>query len=497
MKKAGFPLNELNTLQSERNPAMNASRRGGAWRQGGSDSIHARQMRHSLRWLLRQSSVQSLPRHGNTSWQPAELISLALFWVWSAAPQLTEAFVEAREHAHGLFGRAAVTTYQGLVGALQTWTATLVPLLQQRIQALAEQFGGVHFRVGRWCAIAIDGSRCSAPRTRSNERAFCAPNYGHGQTAKYRRKKTRGMRRRKNERSPAQPQGPQLWTTMMWHIGLGLPWCWKLGPSNSSEREHVRELLAAGQFPRNTLFIGDAGFVGYDLWNSIRADHRHFLVRVGKNVSLLRKLDLQISRRHADRVWCWPLTMQRRERPLELRLVNVPLGRGNIWLLTSVLDERQLTTKDMRRLYQLRWGVEVQFRGLKQTFARCRLRSRAGQRAVNELEWSLLGLTLVQLFALQQQLAADADPRRLSLAGALRAIRRSLRRLDHRSSPMIPWPLLLRSAVLDNYQRRRPKRARYRPISDRVPRCGQPRVRTANAHHRRLLKLPKLQLRAA
>jgi hypothetical protein len=477
---------------------MNARKRAGAWRPAGSDSVNARQMRNGLQWLLRQSSVQSLALHGNTGWRPAELISLALLWVWSAAPQLTEAFAEAREQAQALFGRAALTTYQGLVGALQTWTSTLIPLLQERIHDLAERLGGAHFRVGRWCAIAIDGSRCSAPRTISNELAFCAPNYGRGKTAQYRRKKTRGMRRRNNERSPARPQGPQLWTTLMWHIGLGLPWCWKLGPSNSSEREHVRELLASEHFLENTLFVADAGFVGFDLWRSIRAAGHHFLVRVGKNVSLLRKLDLEISHRSADRVWCWPQTSRGRELPLELRLVNVQLGRRTAWLLTSVLEERQLTTKQMRRLYQLRWGVEVQFRGLKQTFQRCRLRSHTSERTRNELEWSLLGLTIVQLFALQQQLAAqEANPRRLSLAGALRAMRRSLRRLAREPSPAVPWHTLLRRALLDDYQRRRPKHARYQPLSACTPRCGQPRIRTATAQIRRLLQLQKARPRAA
>ena len=49
----------------------------------------------------------------------------------------------------------------------------------------------------------------------------------------------------------------------MWHMGLRLPWTWRLGPSNSSERDHVREMLKQEAFPENTLFCGDAGFIGY------------------------------------------------------------------------------------------------------------------------------------------------------------------------------------------------------------------------------------------
>jgi len=45
----------------------------------------------------------------------------------------------------------------------------------------------------------------------------------------------------------------------MWHMGLRLPWTWRLGPSNSSERGHVMEMLEKEEFPENTLFCGDAG----------------------------------------------------------------------------------------------------------------------------------------------------------------------------------------------------------------------------------------------
>ena len=37
---------------------------------------------------------------------------------------------------------------------------------------------------GDWVAIAFDGSRDAAPRTKSNERAYCAADYGNGKTAR-------------------------------------------------------------------------------------------------------------------------------------------------------------------------------------------------------------------------------------------------------------------------------------------------------------------------
>src|SRR5262249_59135216 len=140
---------------------------------------------------------------------------------------------------------------------------------------------------GGWVPIAFDGSRSTAPRTKSNEQAFCAAHYGKGKTARYRKKKTKGMRRKKNQRNPAQPQEPQTWITLLWHMGLRLPWSWRLGPSDSSERAHVMDMLRTEAFPPHTLFCGDAGFCGYPLWACVLAQHRHFLVRVGSNVGLL------------------------------------------------------------------------------------------------------------------------------------------------------------------------------------------------------------------
>ncbi|HEV3383669.1 MAG TPA: hypothetical protein VG097_02575 [Gemmata sp.] len=95
---------------------------------------------------------------------------------------------------------------------------------------------------------------------------MCAANYGKGMTAKYRKKKSKGLRRRRNEKDKAHAQEPQAWIAMMWHMGLRPPWHWRLDPANSSERAHVMEMVPTSQYPQRTLFCGDAGFVGYPLW---------------------------------------------------------------------------------------------------------------------------------------------------------------------------------------------------------------------------------------
>jgi hypothetical protein len=302
-------------------------------------------LKELLRWLLPSDSIfAGLKLHGNTRWLPIPLVYLVLCWAWAETRQVTDAFEAAVEQSR-LLGMTSLSTYQGFMNALAKWTDPLFrrlwPVLHQRM----EQIGGSFWCVGDWVPIAFDGSRSTVPRTVSAEQAFCASHYGRGKTAKYRKKKSKGMRRRKNKKNKPQPPTPQVWITLLWHMGIRLPWSWRLGPSNSSEREHVMDMLAEGGFQKNTLFCGDAGFVGYPLWSAIRAQGQHFLVRVGANVTLLTKMNCDSQK--GGRVLCWPGTArQYRQPPLELRLVQVQVGKTSMWMLTSVLDARRSTLDD-------------------------------------------------------------------------------------------------------------------------------------------------------
>jgi hypothetical protein len=372
--------------------------------------------------------------------------------------------------------------------------AILWPLLQKRM----EEIGGKFWRVRGGVPIAFDGSRAVAPRTKVNERAFCAPNYGKGRTAKYRKKKSKGMRRKNNEKNKSQPQEPQVWITMLWHMGLRLPWTWRLGPSNSSERAHVMEMIRPGNFPKNTLFCGDAGFVGFPLWSHIVQSRGHFLVRVGANVSLLREsADYEPTKNGL--VLCWPRAMQQaNQRPLRLRLVQVRIGRTTVYLLTSVLDSRQLAVQQMITFYKMRWGIEVEFRGLKQTMDRVKLRCRNDRRLLVELDWSIMAMAIAELFALREQLAKKphacnqsrktADPSRRSLANTIRALRCCFRALDAVPQAGADLPTLLREAVTDGYQRKKSKCARYRPPNPDKKPLGAPQVRKITTPEKKQLR---------
>ena len=176
-------------------------------------------------WFLPDDApFAHLSFHANTHWLPQGLVWLTLCWSWSELRNLTDRFIEALEYCQKMFVSAAIDTYQGLMNALVTWTPRFLPILQGVLQQRMEQVGGKFWRPDGWVPIAFDGSRSTAPRTVSNEVHFCAPNPGKSSTAKHRRKK-----RAQPKPSPpvapkkAQPQEPQVWITMLWHMGLRLP----------------------------------------------------------------------------------------------------------------------------------------------------------------------------------------------------------------------------------------------------------------------------------
>ncbi len=438
-------------------------------------------LQRALTWIVRGEIFDHLPKHGNTSWQPTQLIVLAILWVWSDQSQLTKAYEEGRRAALKFYEALTLASYQGFIRALTSWTEQLRPLLWLRLQQLMEQVAGVYWRRGEFLVLAVDGSRVSVPRTKSNEQAFAAKNYGQGAKARSRRKWKNKKRRSKKLGSPVKPQ---IWLTMIWHVGLKMPWCWRTGPSTSSERGHFLELLKSCVFPQKTLFCADAGFVGYELWKAIVDAGHDFLIRVGGNIVLLRKLGRV--RVEQGIVFFWPdSASQRKQPPLMLRLLEFQGARGPVYLLTTVLDLRRLSLKKARELYKQRWGIELQFRTLKQTFGRTKLRSRTSDRAVVELEWSLFGLWIIQLFAVKEQIEIENPPNHSSAALAI-AVFRELLRDQHRiiASPKV-LRLKLRAAVQDDYERTSSKRSRYKSTLKDQPTTTSPKIRVATKRQRR------------
>lgn len=338
-------------------------------------------------------------------------------------------------------------TYQGLAKALKHFGLKLVvhaaAQLRRQTMLLAEQS-----RLFGWLVMAADGSRFDLPRTADNQRAFG----------------TAGR--------PGSP--PQLWGTVLWCLGVALPWDWRIDPADASERDHLRQMLA--DTPADTLFVADAGFTGYELLRAITTSHRHLLLRVGRNVKLLRGLGYQAVVDHQT-VYLWPVHAQRdRHPPLVLRLIKIRGKQGRcMYLLTSVLDRAALSDQQAAVIYRLRWGVELCYRALKQTLQSRKLRSHAPPSALFEMHGLLLGLTLLGLLTVSVIMAKGGDPLRWSLAAALRLVRQAIRRPD---GPMT-WPAQLAAAIQDSYPRRRKVRVLWPRKKHADPPPGRPQIRRA------------------
>ena len=460
-------------------------------------------LRRALDWIVSDDIFAEVSLHGNVKWKPVALVCLAIFWVWSPQPGLVEAAKDAIATIAKLFGSdaVAVASYQALTAALVRYTPQLLPALWARLQSLMQQSGQAGWRVGKWLPLAVDGSRVGVPRTLRNEERFNKPRKPRGKKKSRTKKRGRhaqSKRQKQSTKSHYDPQavGPQMWLTLVWHIGLRLPWCWMLGPSYSSERAHLETLLHEQRFPEFTLFCADAGFVGYEFWRSI-LDHGHsFLIRVGGNVRLLKCLGLV--RQSGDIVYCWPDTaMKKKQPPLVLRLFRFHDGRSEVYLVSNVLDDKELTTEQASFIYRRRWGIELQFRSLKQTYGRAKLRARTPEIAEIELHWSLLGLTMLQLLATKEQTQAGEPAAKTSIAAVLRIIRSMMAELSETRRPSASLENRLRNATTDSYQRRSKKQSRNYPRRKEEPCTGAPIILTATKAHREKMRLFLAGQRAA
>ena len=438
-------------------------------------------LKKAIDWCLNDSSFDDVKVHGNTKWTAKFLIILAVLTAWGTEPRMTDSFAEASRLSINLYGVIAINTYQGMMRAFVAYTGQLLPIVWLRLQTQIEKASPESFRIGRWLALAVDGSRFTTPRTKSNERAFAAKSYGKGKQAKSREK---WKNKKKRSKKLSAPVKPQIWLTLVWHMGTKLPWCWKSGASNSSERSHLVEMMRSIVFPENTLFCGDAGFTGYEFWSAIIESGNHFLVRVGGNVKLLKNLGH--CRNHEGLVYLWPNAAARRKQPpILLRLIEVKNEHGTMYLVTSVLNRRELSDSMFKRLYPLRWGIEIQFRSFKQTFGLGKLRSRKSDHAIVELDWSIVALTMVELLAVKEQSKFEIPPEHSSVSEALRAVRHAMRHWYERTDGAASLNGRLAGATKDEYERSTRKAARYKPNFKDKPTNGKPIVTAATSKQKR------------
>lgn len=389
-----------------------------------------------------------------SKWTPLRLVWMAVLMVLSVEQTLQSRFDASRAVLRALFPKWSLgSSYTGWFDAQLKWIDSLAPALRRRLQRQMEDMAGRHWRREGWCAFAVDGSRVDCPRTEANQRELkCA---GRNKT------------------------GPQLFLTTLLHMGTGLPWDFRIGPGTDSERRHLEEMLES--LPGQALVVADAGFTGYELLARLLKAERNFLIRVGANVCLLKELGY-FEQEGADTVYLWP-RRNAHEAPLTLRLIERRQGKKKMFLVTNVLDKKALTDRSVGVLYEMRWGVEVFYRSLKQTLHKRKMLSRSPEAAQCELTWTMYGMWLLGLMSVSRILARGADPLRWSVAASRDRVRESMRlALTGRWDRALLKDL--GGALKDDYKRRGSKKARDWPHKKNEGPPGAPKIQTATAEQR-------------
>jgi len=399
------------------------------------------------------------PVTAGSKWLPVRVFWLAILMVWSAEQTLQARFEETRDIVRSLFPKWTLgKSYTGWYEAQLKWLTPLRPALSKRLRQQMQTRAGQHWQREGWCAFAVDGSRVECPRTQANERELkCAG-----------RKKT----------------GPQLFVTTLLHMGTGLPWDFRIGPGTASERRHLEDMLP--DLPRRSLVVADAGFTGYELYRRLIAAEQSFLLRVGSNVHLLRKLGY-IEHEGRDLVYLWP-ERNWQEPPVVLRLIERRDGKKKMFLVTNVLDQESLSDESAAVFYEMRWGVEVFYRSLKQTLKKRKMLSHSPAAAKCELTWAMFGMWLLGLMSVAGILARGADPLSWSAALARNRVRRSMRSAlsGRRQDRGLAYDLA--RTRKDTYDRHGSKKARDWPHKKKEKPPGNPIIQLANAQQRRAMQ---------
>lgn len=401
--------------------------------------------------VLAQRVFSHWPVRGGTLWTPQRVTWVASMMAWDEGQTLDARWEHAREVAGGLHAHWDLgTSYSGFAAALVRESPRIVAGVKTKFREAMLAMGSRHQTRCGWRAFAVDGSRAEAPLTEANENGLgCAG----------------------REKS-----GPQVFITTLWHMGLGLPWDFRVGPGTDSERRHLEQML--DDLPRDSLIVADAGFVGYELCQRVLNAGQSFLLRVGGNIRLLTELGWKHEERDGM-VYLWPLA-HRDLPPLVLRLIVLQRDKQKVYLLTNVFDPKQLSDGEAGMLYEMRWGIEVFYRSYKQTLSRRRLLSRTPATCLAECSWTMLGLWLLGLLTVSRIVAKKQDPLGWSVALARNAVRRAMRasiRGGHGRRYSIRD---LAVAIKDEYMRRGPKAARDYPRKKREKPPGPPKIQSAS-----------------
>ena len=409
-----------------------------------------------------------LKQHGHTRWKFDLLLRTSLMWMVSERRIWRRRFEEIRS-VWLTDDDTSTLSFEGFLKAVRKQYQVMTERLAKRLREVMLDIDPAVRQIAGRDVFAVDGTSLEVPRTLANQTEFCGQNVNIDDPDENRWKQT-----------------PQMHLTALWHVKLQLPWDWRTGPGNTAEREDMRNMVTS--LPDSAVVTGDAGFVGHDLWAALLDAGVDFVIRVGANVNLI----IQLEPGQDGVVWYWPVDARKANRaPHRLRVVQTKLGNTDAMIVTNVLDEDDLSDADVVSIYKSRWGVEVFYRGLKQTFSRRRLQGRCPESALAELNLSMLSLWLLHLSGLKYSRELKGKRPRIPALSTIRlldAYRDALSKPDDYALVESSLPEQLSAAQVDSYQRKKSKQNRRYPRKVKAKKCGLPTIRAARPEEKRKLK---------
>ena len=427
--------------------------------------VKSAHLRQAVQWLMR--GVQwNRPLHASCTWTFHWLAVTALFWAWSSENTLGERLFCAQRLTIWLQKlKKKMTSFQAFIEILERHTAYISDVLLQACRTRMVCEFAEYWEWFGYVIFGVDGSDILVPRTKSNEAAFTTN--GESKHQNRQKKKTKGAEKLR--------KCPRILMTTLYHLRLGLPWDWRLGGKSDSERGHLIDMLTS--LPKKAMVVGDAGFVGYQFLAAVLECGAALVVRVGSNVTLLKELGCY--RQSDGIVYLWPDSIAKKSMPpLMFRLVVLQGAGTPVSLITSVLNAKRLSDKQVAKIYRERWGIELYHRHLKQTLGCHKTLSRTPQNALLEVQWIILGFLAMTTYATDQFIRNDFPLNKMSMANVFRAFRRTARDYRH---PIDRDTLnaMIRVAQKDEYERKSDKTSRDYPQKRKHKPPGPPEVKMA------------------
>ena len=269
----------------------------------------------------------------------------------------------------------------------------------------------------QWRVVSIDGSTLDLPDDPANDAEFGRPSASRGESG-----------------------FPQLRFVSLVESGTHVLFAANMGAFKTSERALAEEVLPA--LHPGMLCLADRGFYGFEFWEKARATGADLAWRVTSKLGLPREQQLEDGS-YLSHVFDIKDRWRRRSTGVPVRVVEYtldssrdpslaehPEGEPTYRIITTILDPKAASAKELAALYTERWEIEAAFDELK-THLRGRqmlLRSKTPDLVRQEFYGLQLAHFAVRGLMHEAALGAEVDPDRLSFVHAVRVVKRTLPR---------------------------------------------------------------------